>query len=69
VANVIKLFTHVIYKFSQLARVFVLSKPYQANLMFWGKAGAYLGEAAFRCTALIYGNCPDLLTLGKAGKA
>ena len=39
--NVIKLFTSVIYKFSQYARVFVSGKPFQPSLMFVRKVGAY----------------------------
>ncbi len=31
--NLIKLFTAVIYEFSQSARVFVLGKPFQPSLM------------------------------------
>jgi hypothetical protein len=50
--NVKKRFTAVIYKFSLLARVFVLGNPFQPSLMFAGKAGAYLSEAPFRCSTL-----------------
>ncbi len=32
--NLIKLFTALVYKFSEQARVFVLGKPIQPNLMF-----------------------------------
>jgi hypothetical protein len=37
-ACTIKLFKAVIYEFAQLARVFVLDKPFQTSLMFVGKA-------------------------------
>ncbi len=37
-ANVIKLFTDVLYECSSLARVFVTYKPFQPSLMFAGKA-------------------------------
>jgi hypothetical protein len=39
--NVIKLFTDVIFGFSQKARVFVPGKLFQPSLMFLSKAGAY----------------------------
>jgi hypothetical protein len=32
--------------------MFALSKPFQANLMFAGKAGAYMSEATFRFSTL-----------------
>jgi hypothetical protein len=41
-ANVLKLFTAVIYGFSLQARVFVPSKPLEPSLMFAEKDGAYL---------------------------
>ncbi len=44
-AIVMKLLTTSAYELSDYARVFVLSKPAQPNLMFRGKAGAYLSEA------------------------
>jgi hypothetical protein len=51
-ANVIKLFTAVIYEFSLKARMYVPSKPFQLSLMFEGKAGACPSEASFRCSTL-----------------
>ncbi len=39
--NVIKLFTVVIYECSQKTRVLVSGRPFQHNLMFVGKVGAY----------------------------
>ena len=51
-ANVIKLFTAVIYKFSYSVRVFVPGKIFQPSLMFVGKAGAYPVEEPFRCSTL-----------------
>jgi hypothetical protein len=51
-ANPIKKFTAVIYGFSYAARVFVLGKPFEPNLMFAGKAKAYLSEAPFRYSTL-----------------
>jgi hypothetical protein len=32
--------------------VFVLGKPFQLNILFAGKAGAYQSEALFRCSTL-----------------
>jgi hypothetical protein len=40
-----KTFTATIYEFSLQARVFAPDKPFQPNLMFIGKAGAYPREA------------------------
>jgi len=48
VANGIKLFTAVRYKFSQEARVFILGRPFQQSLLFVGKARAYLSEAPYK---------------------
>ncbi len=42
--NPVKLFTAVIYDFSQKARVFVPGKPYQTSLMCVGKARGQLLE-------------------------
>jgi hypothetical protein len=50
VANVIKLFMAVSYDFSLEALAFVPDKPFQPNLMFAGKTGAYPSEGPFRCS-------------------
>ncbi len=42
-ANVISLFTVVIYKWAYKTRVFVPDRPFQANLMFVSKVVTYLG--------------------------
>jgi hypothetical protein len=51
-AYVIKLFTAVSYDFSEEGRVIVPSKPFQPNLMFAGKTGAYPSKAPFRFSTL-----------------
>ncbi len=51
--NVIKLFMDVSHDFSKQARALVLAKPFQAILMFVGKAGAYLSEEPFRCCSTL----------------
>ncbi len=48
--NLIKLSTDVVYKFSELAIVLVIYKPFQPSLVFEVKAGAYLNEASFMCS-------------------
>jgi hypothetical protein len=56
--NVIKLFTAVIYKCLQYARVFFPGKPFQPSLMFFDKAGAFAIEEPFSCSTL--GQAPGL---------
>jgi hypothetical protein len=51
-ADPIKIFTVVIFEFSQYARVFVPGKPFQPSLMFVSKAKTYPIEAPFRCSPL-----------------
>jgi len=51
-ANVIKLYTAVIYEFSYFARVFVPRKPFKDSIVLAGKEGAYLSETPFRCSNL-----------------
>ncbi len=51
-ANVIKLFTAVIYKFSLYARVFVLDKPFHSCLIFVGKGEAFPRVEQLKCTLL-----------------
>ncbi len=53
VPNVKKLFTSVIYKCSQWARVLVPGEPFQPSLIYAGKDGAYSSEAPFRCSSLL----------------
>ncbi len=50
--NVIKLFTAVIYKFSEKARLFVSCKPFKDSIVFVGEAGVYNSETAFKCSTL-----------------
>jgi hypothetical protein len=47
-ACTIKLFSAIVYGFSQEARAFDSGKPFQPSLMFAGKTGAY----PFRCSTL-----------------
>jgi hypothetical protein len=49
-ANVIKLFTPVIYNCSQKAMAFVGGKSIQPSLMFVGETGAYPIEEPFWCS-------------------
>ncbi len=51
-ANIIKLFSAVIYKFLKYVIVLVRGKPFQPVAMFAGKAEAYLGKAPFKCSTL-----------------
>jgi hypothetical protein len=48
----IKLFMPVMYKFSELARVFVPGRPFWLSLMFVSKVRAYLSETPFSCSTL-----------------
>jgi hypothetical protein len=48
-ANVIKLFTRVIYGQTKQVRVFVPSKPFQPSPTFGSKARAYQSGAPCRC--------------------
>jgi hypothetical protein len=51
-SNVMKLFTEVICRNLEYARVFFSGKPFQPSLMFVNNAEAYLSEALFKCTTL-----------------
>ncbi len=60
-ANVIKLFTHVLYGQTKQVRVFVPGKPFQPSPTFGSKARAYQSGAPFRCFPRGLAPC---LTLG-----
>ncbi len=43
-------------------------KPFQSSLMLVRKARAYLSEALFRCSTVVYGSQPYPQTLDYVGK-